>query len=68
MNKYDIQPSFGKFIIHKSGDNCGKYGLYLTRVKKDGSYMWGYDYTYAKSMTLKTAEKHLKILEGNKNA
>jgi hypothetical protein len=62
--KYQIENNFGKYIIHKTGDDVpGKYGLYLSKIKKDGSYEWVYDYTYAKRMTLKTAEKHLKILE-----
>ena len=59
---YTIERVFGKYIIHKTGDNTGKFGLYLQSVKRNGDYIWSYDYTYAKTMTLKTATKHFNIL------
>ncbi len=62
MHEYSIEKSFGKYIIHKTGDNISKDGLYLKSIKKDGTYIWGLDYSTAKDMTLKTAEKHLSIL------
>jgi hypothetical protein len=63
MTTYKIEEQFGKYIIHKTGEEVpGKWGLYLTGTGKNG-YKWGYDYTYAKLMTLKTAKKHLAILQ-----
>lgn len=62
--KYQIEKCFGKYTIHKTGEDVpGKYGLYLSKVKKDGSYEWVSDYSIAKTMTLATAKKHLTILE-----
>lgn len=62
MKKYEIEKMFDKYIIHQTGDEVpGKWGLYLTGTGRNG-YKWGYDYTYAKGMTLKTAKKHLEIL------
>lgn len=62
MKKYEIEKTFDKYIIHQTGDEVpGKWGLYLTGTGKNG-YKWGYDYTYAKAMTLKTAKKHLAAL------
>ena len=46
---YTIERVFGKYIIHKTGDNTGKFGLYLQSVKRNGDYIWSYDYTYAKT-------------------
>lgn len=65
MIKYEIEKSFGQYIIHQTGEDVpGKWGLYLISVSKNG-YRWGYDYSIAKTMTLKTAKKHLAILEAN---
>jgi hypothetical protein len=37
MMKYQIENCFGKYVIHKTGDDVpGKFGLYLSKVKKDG--------------------------------
>ena len=60
---YKIEEQFGKYIIHKTGEEVpGKWGLYLMSTGKNG-YRWSYDFTYAKTMTLKTAKKHLAILQ-----
>lgn len=64
MINYELEKMQGKYIIHKTGDNVpGKYGLYLYGIGRNNNYKWGYDYTYAKEMTLKTAKKHLRILQ-----
>ena len=60
--KYDIQRSFGKYIIHAQDPNF-KFGKYVSKVHRDGSYSFTLDFTYAKSMSEKTALKHVKILE-----
>lgn len=60
--KCDIQRSFGKFIIHVK-DPRYKFGKYVSVVHKDGSYSFTLDFTYAKSMTKKTALKHMRKLE-----
>ena len=62
MSKYKIEKQFDKYIIHQTGEGLPKFGLYLTGTGKNG-YKWSLDYTYAKEMTLKTAKKHLAILE-----
>lgn len=63
MKHYEIENHLGGYIIHQTGEEVpGKWGLYLTGTGKNG-YKWGFDYTYAKEMTLKTAKKHLAILE-----
>ncbi|WP_034452468.1 hypothetical protein [Butyrivibrio sp. AE2032] len=63
MRKYELEKCFDGYIIHQTGDEVpGKWGLYLTSTSKYG-YKWGFDYTYAKAMTLKTAKKHLAILQ-----
>jgi hypothetical protein len=63
MATYKIEEQFGKYIIHKTGEEVpGKWGLYLMGTGKNG-YKWSYDFSYAKPMTLKTAKKHLTILQ-----
>jgi hypothetical protein len=63
MIRYEIERGWGKYTIHKTGDGCGLYGLYLFKVSKN-NYHWVKDYSIAKYTSLKTAQKHLAILEG----
>lgn len=48
-------------MIHKN-DPRYKFGLYVSKAKRDGTYEFTTDYTYAKTYSLKTATKHLNIL------
>jgi len=57
--KYELVPTHKGYEIRKPN---GKFYLYVSKVY-DGKYEWVSDYTYAKHFSLKTAKKHLKILE-----
>ncbi len=65
MRKYELEKTCHGYVIHQTGEDVpGKWGLYLVSTSKNG-YRWSYDYSYAKTMTLKTAKKHLAILEAD---
>ena len=48
----------------KAPNPHGKYYIYVSKVHRNGKYEFTTDYTYAKFMSRKTAEKHLSILNG----
>lgn len=58
---YSITKTCWGYMIRKN-DPDYKYGLYVCTVKRDGTYEFTTDYTYAKTFSLKTATKHLNIL------
>lgn len=58
--KYEFYKTFKGYEIRKHN---GKYWVYLSKVYK-GQYTWVRDYTYAKHFSVKTAKKHIRILEG----
>lgn len=60
--QYELEYSFGAYIIHEINPKH-KYGCYVSKVHRNGQYSFTLDYTYAKSMTKKTALKHIAILE-----
>lgn len=64
--KYEIENFQRKYIIHELNP-AFKFGLYVSGVKRNGDYIFTTDYTYAKTMTLKTAEKHKSILEAKED-
>ena len=60
-NLYSLDKTCWGYMIHKN-DPRYKFGLYVSKVKRDGTYEFTTDYTYAKTYSLKTATKHLNIL------
>ena len=46
----------------RTPDPNGKHFLYVSKVKRNGTYEYSTDHTYAKDMTEKTALKHMNIL------
>lgn len=58
MKYYEIIEKNTGYIIRKP---YGKFWLYLSSVCK-GKYKWVTDYTSAKYFSLKTAKKHIEIL------
>jgi hypothetical protein len=59
---YELKKTCWGWMIHKN-DPRHRFGTYLSKVKRDGSYEFVTDYTYAKRFSEKTAKKHLEILE-----
>lgn len=57
--KYEIIPTFRGYKIRKPH---GKHYLYVSKVYK-GKYNFVTDHAHAKTFNIKTAKKHLKILQ-----
>ena len=64
--KYSLDKTCWGWQI-KTPNPKGKFFLYLSKVHRNGTYSFSTDYTYAKNMTLKTAKKHLAILNKEVN-
>ena len=65
-NKWEIaKNAWGYYLYTTTTDN--RYNVYVSKVHRDNTYDFSLDHLYAKSMSLKTATKHLAILNKEVN-